>query len=114
MKTSKLSYILLWPLRILYVLNTLLLLPCAYFTLALVTPLRTHGRLFLGAVLPIVGLRIYYIPYISSTILTAGYIYLIKKHICSDKERIFFSILLIITILGLISLEMVYSAVMGI
>ena len=102
MKTSKLSYILLWPLRILYVLNTLLLLPW------------THGRLFLGAVLPIVGLRIYYIPYISSAILTAGYIYLIKKHICSDKERIFFSILLIITILGLISLEMVYSAVMGI
>ncbi len=107
-------------IRKLTIINTILLLPCTYLTVfnfvntdtSIQNSIWTRG--FLGLTLPIVFLRIFYLPYITSTILSIAYFSFLKKSKFPKKETLFFAILFIITILGLLSLETVFDASMSV
>lgn len=107
-------------IQILYVLNLALLLPCVYATVVGVLnhffeiDLHIWTRGFLGLTLPIIFLRILFLPYILSAILNAAYIWLLVKVKCFAKEVVLFAFLLLICILGLLSVEQVFWAGMGI
>ena len=103
-----------------FIINTILLLPCAYLTIfKLFNPDYSHQQEiwtfeFLGLILPVVLMRTLLLPYICTLTCGSGYfIYLLKSKF-PKKELITFAICLIITILGLLSLEEAFAAAMGI
>lgn len=107
-------------IKILYIINLIPLLPCVYLT---VTEgiLRTTGysisvwsRMFLGFTLLVVFLRIFFLPYISSLLLTLAYVFLLIKNKASKREGIVFLLMLILCVLGLLSVEKVFWAAMGV
>ena len=103
-------------IRILYVIDTLLLMPCAVIEVAKLLKLEVNfwTRGYLGFLLPVVFLRIIFIPYIATPVLTVLYGYFLRKAKGSKLEYILFALMLIICILGLLSLELVFNAAMGI
>lgn len=107
-------------IKLLYIINLIPLLPCFYATVAEVLYhffeiyLPVWSRGFLGLTLPIIFLRIFYLPYIISAILNVVYLWYLIKEKSSAKEVILFAFLLSICILGLLSVENVFNAGMGI
>ena len=102
-----------------YVINLIPLLPCVYVTVAKILSfykiyLPIWSRLFLGLTLPVIFLRIFYLPYVISTVLNVVYPWLLAKEKHSAKEIILFVFFLIICVLGLLSVETVFNAGMGI
>ena len=79
--------------RIMYVINLLILLPIWF-------PVVPHLRLF-------------YIPYISTVLLTIIYRRLLKKYECSGLEMTFFHCSLVLSIATLARMEIFYLAITG-
>ena len=100
-----------------FLVNTVLLLPCAYLTifkLISANPDSIWSFGFLGLTLPIVLLRCFYLPYIFTVVLSIIYLkYLIQLKF-PIKDLLLFILLITICILGLLSLEEVFLAAMGI
>ena len=68
-------------IRILYAIDTLLLMPCAVIEVAKLLKLEVNfwTRGYLGFLLPAVFLRIFFIPYIATPVLTVLYGYFLRK-----------------------------------
>lgn len=106
-------------LTILNIINIIPLLPCAYLTILKILSLFTEvnmpwSRAFLGFTLAVVFLRCFFLPYITSAIINIVHLCILIKNKFPLKETILFAILLIICILGLLSVEDVFWAAMGI
>lgn len=106
-------------LKILYIINDVTLLPCAYLTVLNFLSVFTDvplpwSRAFLGLTLPVVMLRCFYLPYIQSSVISIVYLCLLIKNKFPLKETIIFVVLLTICILGLLSVEEVFWAAMGV
>ena len=103
-----------------FLINAILLLPCTYLTLfkffnadpSVQSKIWTSG--FLGLTLPVVFLRILYIPYIVTFAVGIAYFVFLVKEKPQIKDYLFYFVLLIVSILGLFSLEEVFMAAMGI
>ena len=104
----------------LFIINDILLLPCVYLTFANIlikifdADVNVWTRSFLGLTLPIVFLRIFFVPYIASIILSILYFINLKKKNFPKKEVVSFIVLFLICIVGLISVEPVFYAAMGV
>ena len=71
-------------------------------------------RWFLGLTLPVVFLRIFLLPYLFSALIAGGYVWLLWRSGFPKKELLLFIVLLAVCILGLVSLEPVFWAAMGV
>ena len=87
--------------RIMYVINLLILLPIWF-------PVVPHITLTY-----ILFLRLFYIPYISTVLLTIIYRRLLKKYECSGLEMTFFHCSLVLSIATLARMEIFYLAITG-
>ncbi len=106
-------------MKTLFIVNDILLFPCAICTVwEFISWFADIGsiwqRWFLGLTLPIVFLRIFLLPYLFSVLIVAGYLWALWKNGFPKKETLLFIALLIICALGLISLEPVFWAAMGV
>ena len=106
-------------LKILYIINDATLLPCAYLTVLNFLSAYTDvpwpwSRFFLGLTLPVVMLRCFNLPYIQSAVIAIVYLCLLIKNKFPLKDTVIFVVLLIICILGLLSVEEVFWAAMGV
>ena len=105
---------------VLYFINTLIMLPCAYVTCINIRYKLTGmyfwpwTRAFLGFILPVVFLRCFYLPYVTIFFLTVLCIYVIKKYKPPIKMVIVFAIMVLLNVLGIISLEEVFRAAMSV
>lgn len=105
---------------VLYLINTLIMLPCAYVTCVNIGYKLTGlyfwpwTRSFLGFILPVVLLRCFYLPYVTTAVLTGLCIYMIKKYKSPKKTIIAFAIMILLNVLGIISLEEVFAAAMSV
>ena len=101
-------------------INAILLLPCAYVTviniLAEITGVYywPWTRSFLGFILPVVLLRCFFIPYICTPVFAIIHFCMLRKRGYPKKEVGLFILLLIISVLGLVSLEEVFWAAMSV
>lgn len=109
--------------RLAYILFTaldMLLLPCVYITVirALsyfgIITISPWTRGFLGSAMPIVFLRILFIPYILPVALNAVLLIRHFKHDHRAKNAIVIALLNFICIIGLFSMETVFHAVMSV
>ncbi len=103
----------------LLIINDIPLLPCVYVTFhyALADFMPYHNiwtREFLGFILPVVFLRCFYIPYITSPLLIILNFVLLAKNKFPKKETVWFVIVTAVCILGLVSLETVFNAAMSV
>lgn len=106
-------------IKILYIINDVILLPCAYLTVINIlsgfTDVHmTWSRAFLGLTIPVVLLRCFFLPYILSAVISIAYLCLLIKNKFPLKETIIFVVLLIVCILGILSVEEVFWAAMGV
>ena len=101
MNNSKETNYGLWTIRILYVINLLIFLPLFF----------PRASIFFNYLF---YLRIFYIPYISTVVLSIIYHHMLKKYECSGLEFFFFYLVLLLTIICLWLLNLVYHAAMGI
>ena len=114
MKESRFSI-----LKLLFILNDLLLLPCVYVTLwTVASKFMAVGNIwtrnFLSWSLPVVLLNCFYIPYISSALISCIYLRVLQKNKFPKSETVGFVILLLICMMGLISLDRVFDAAMSV
>lgn len=106
-------------LKLLFALNDLPLLPCAYVTLwsfagqfTEVPNIWTRG--FLGWILPVTFLHCFYLPYLCSAAITfCSLRYLVQTRF-PPKDTLIFSGLLLLCLLGLASVETVFAAAMSV
>ena len=94
-------------IRVLYILSILVFSP--FF--GIVVELFGLGKWYISF---LIDLRIFYIPFIVFMVLTILYIIFLKMEQPPKKEHIIFRVLLVINILGLIFLELLFKAAMGI
>ena len=94
-------------IRVLYILSIVLFSP--FF--GIVAEIVGMGKKYLSC---LISLRIYYIPDIVFLVLTVLYIIFLKTNKPPKKEYIIFWVLLVINIIGLIFLDILFSAAMGI
>lgn len=94
-------------IRLLYVLIIFVFSP----VFSLIVELIGLGKKF---IIFLIDLRIYYIPDIVFLVLTVQYIIFLKMDKPPKGEYIIFWVLLVINILGLILLDILFSAAMGI
>lgn len=87
-------------IRIIYVLHTVLYFPIMY----IFNPIVTF----------ILLLRCFFIPYISTIILSILYIWTIKKQELAPPDEILFPIMLIINIISFVIMEVLFKAAMGV
>ena len=107
-------------IKILYIINLIPLLPCVYLTLTEVisrltgSSIGVWSRAFLGFTLLIVFLRIFFLPYILSFLLSLAYLFVLIKCKAAKREIIVFLLMLLLCVLGLLSVEKVFWAAMGV
>lgn len=115
---KKYSWASTWFCGLIYFINLLTLYPCIYLTFTRIIghdPLHwVWSHNFLGATMLIIFSRIFFLPYIVSALLTMAYIKHLKKKNYPKPEMIPFVIMLILCIMGLLSVEKVFWAGMGI
>ena len=110
----------LWIVRLLFFINTLTLLPCAYVTVINIRYKITGlyfwpwTRSFLGFILPVVFLRCFYLPYICTAVFAGIYIFMLRKYRYPKKDVVTFILLFLICVLGLVSVEEVFHAAMSV
>ena len=97
-------------IRVLYILSIVLFSPFWVMVIESFTMGVLSNKLFSGLII----LRIYYIPDIIFLILTALYIIFLKIDKPAKREKIIFWVLLVINLIGLIFLDILFSAEMGI
>ena len=106
--------------RTLFVIDDILLFPCALCTVwNFVSRFADIGSIwqhwFLGLSLPVVFLNCFlYFPYILSAAAIVGYLWALRKDGFPRKEMMLFIALLAVCALGLISLDAVFQAAMGV
>lgn len=107
-----------WFWGLLYFLNLLPLYPCIYLTYTRIIghdPLQwVWSHDFLGATMLIIFARCFFLPYIVSALLSGAYLYHLEKEHYPKFETFLFIIMLILCIMGLLSVEAVFAAGMGI
>ena len=116
---------ILIAVKILSILNLYPLLPCVYMTVDDIVWHITHNHIpepsnaflnvfFCFADIILCFSRIFFMPYIASVTISVAYVYLLKKTGAPIREWIVFSVITIICILGLLSVEGQFWAMMGI
>lgn len=114
----------LWTIKILGLFNLYILLPgilmtiatiFLYFDIDIVESIneKLNGFLAIPCILLVLS-RSFFLPYISTLIISIIYLYLLIKYRPSAKEWFVFALIMTFFILGLISVEDYYTATMGI
>lgn len=106
-------------INIWFLINNIPLLPCVYLTLWTIASKFTEvqwiwTRDFLGFILPVILLRCFFIPYISSFVIALWYFVALIKNKFPKKYVIEFIVLLSICVMGLISVETVFQVGMSV
>ena len=101
------SYKKIKIIRLLYILNIVVFSP----VLSIIIESSGLGKKHFSL---LISLRIYYIQDIVFLLLTALYIIFLKKDKPPKREYIIFWVLLVISILGLIFLDILFAGTMGI
>ena len=110
-------------IRLAYILFTaldVLLLPCFFITVIRILSysgiidISPWTRGFLGAAMPIVFLRILFIPYLLPVALDAVLLIHHFRHDRTAKNAIFIALLNLVCVFGLFSMETVFHSVMSV
>ncbi len=109
--------------RIVYTINTISLLYVLFcciccFIIKLLPEIQSQGLLMVvvAVLFPAICIllsRIIFLPYTHSILWTIIYIIYLKKKQFPKKETILFSILLVLTVLGLIGMELAFQGLMS-
>ena len=103
-------------IRIVYIVNTTFLLFCCIYYLIAKLQLEIHSQgLLYAVVFPlsfVLLLRTFFLPYVHSVLWTIVYIKYLKKKRFPKKETILFIILFVLSIIGLICMELLFQGLM--
>ena len=100
MGLNDLNLIFLRTMRIIYIIHTVLYFPVMY--------------VFNPIWMLVILLRCFFIPYISTIILSILYIWAIKKQQLAPPDAIIFPVMLVINIISFVCMEAGFDAAMGI